>query len=55
LEKNGTIFTNATYSWANQVAWISALSVDFGGTTFDGWRLPAMVNGHLNGQLEYND
>ncbi len=38
-------FSNAANTWANQVAWAGALSVDFGGTTYDDWRLPATVDG----------
>ncbi len=33
-------FSNPIDTWANQVAWADALSIDFGGTTFDDWRLP---------------
>ncbi len=38
-------FSNAIDTWDNQVAWADALSVDFGGTTFDDWRLPTTVDG----------
>jgi hypothetical protein len=31
--------------WVYQAAWASNLSVDFGGTIFDDWRLPAMAPG----------
>ena len=31
--------------WVYQTAWASNLSVDFGGTIFDDWRLPAMAPG----------
>ncbi len=38
-------FNNAIDAWDNQVAWADALSVDFGGTIFDDWRLPTTVDG----------
>ena len=38
-------FSNAIDTWDNQVAWADALSVDFGGTIFDDWRLPTTVDG----------
>ena len=38
-------FSNAATSWQNQVAWASGLSVVFGSTTYDDWRLPMTVNG----------
>lgn len=38
-------YSNAVDSWDNQVAWAGALSVDFGGDTYDDWRLPTTVDG----------
>ncbi len=38
-------YTNAGNNWSNQVAWADGLSIDFGGTTFDDWRLPITVDG----------
>ena len=32
-------------TWYNQMNWASALTVNFGGTIFDDWRLPATVDG----------
>jgi hypothetical protein len=32
-------------TWDNQVAWASGLSVTFGSTTYDDWRLPTTVDG----------
>ncbi|MBT3877787.1 MAG: PEP-CTERM sorting domain-containing protein [Candidatus Scalindua sp.] len=36
---------NTEDSWGNQVAWVGTLSVDFGGDTYDDWRLPTTVDG----------
>jgi len=36
--------SNSIDTWDNQVAWADGLSVDFGGTIFDGWRLPTALN-----------
>ncbi|MBI4698912.1 MAG: DUF1566 domain-containing protein [Nitrospirae bacterium] len=33
-------FRNAANTWQNQVNWASGLSVNFGGTVYDDWRLP---------------
>ena len=38
-------YTNSLNTWQNQLDWADALSVDFGGTTFDDWRLPTTVAG----------
>ena len=38
-------FTNAGNSWQNQVNWALGLSVTFGSTTYDDWRLPSTVDG----------
>ena len=38
-------YTNAVTTWQNQVNWASGLSVDFGGNTYDDWRLPTTVDG----------
>ena len=32
-------------SWQNQINWASTLTVNFGGTIFDDWRLPSTVDG----------
>jgi hypothetical protein len=33
-------YTHAVDTWQNQVNWADALSVNFGGTIYDDWRLP---------------
>lgn len=38
-------FTNSVDTWQNQVNWASGLTVDFGGTIYDDWRLPTTVDG----------
>ncbi len=38
-------YTNAANIWQNQVNWASGLTVNFGGTIYDHWRLPSTVNG----------
>ena len=38
-------YTNGNNTWENQVNWASALSVTFGGTIYDDWRLPSTVDG----------
>ena len=38
-------FSNAANSWQNQVNWALGLSVTFGSTTYDDWRLPLTVDG----------
>jgi len=38
-------YTNSYNTWQDQVEWASALAVDFGGTIYDDWRLPATVDG----------
>ncbi|MEK6766895.1 MAG: hypothetical protein AABY49_11800 [Planctomycetota bacterium] len=37
-------FSKAPAIWANQVAWADTLSVTFGSTTYDDWRLPTSLN-----------
>ncbi|RJQ55296.1 MAG: DUF1566 domain-containing protein [Nitrospiraceae bacterium] len=37
--------TNSYNTWQNQMDWVSALTVDFGGTIYDDWRLPSTVDG----------
>jgi hypothetical protein len=37
--------TNSFNSWQNQMNWASALTVDLGGTIYDDWRLPSIVDG----------
>ena len=38
-------YTKSAASWQTQMNWASALTVNFGGTTFDDWRLTTMVDG----------
>ena len=38
-------FTMANDTWQNQVNWADALTVTFGGNTYDDWRLPSTVDG----------
>ncbi len=38
-------YSNAHTTWQNQVDWADALSVTFGSTTYDDWRLPTTVDG----------
>jgi hypothetical protein len=38
-------YTNSYNTWQAQVNWASALSVNFGGTTYDDWRLPSTADG----------
>ncbi|MEW6600196.1 MAG: hypothetical protein AB1499_04430 [Nitrospirota bacterium] len=38
-------YTLARDNWQNQVDWATALIVDFGGTVYNDWRLPATLNG----------
>ncbi len=38
-------YMNAANTWPNQVDWADALTVDFGGTIYDDWRLPETVDG----------
>ena len=38
-------FSNTINTWDNQVAWALGLSVTFGSTTYDDWRLPSTVDG----------
>jgi hypothetical protein len=35
-------FSSPVNAWQNQVDWADALSVQFGGTIFDNWRLPTV-------------
>lgn len=37
-------FSNTANTWFHQVAWAGALSVDFGNTIIDDWRLPTALN-----------
>ncbi len=37
-------YTNASNTWQNHMDWADALSVDFGGTIYDDWRLPTALN-----------
>ncbi len=43
-------YTKSHDTWQNQIAWAEGLSVTFGGTTFDNWRLPTTVDGIVNEQ-----
>jgi PEP-CTERM putative exosortase interaction domain len=47
-------FSNTASNWDTQVAWADALSVDFGGTIYDDWRLPN-VTGSEMGHLYYTE
>ena len=38
-------YTKSWDTWQNQMSWASALTVDFGGNTYDDWRLPSSVDG----------
>jgi hypothetical protein len=38
-------YSNSVNTWQNQMNWAAALTVDFGGTIYDDWRLPSTVNG----------
>ncbi|MFQ5585848.1 MAG: PEP-CTERM sorting domain-containing protein [Thermodesulfobacteriota bacterium] len=38
-------YTHGRETWQNQVDWADALTVDFGGTVYDDWRLPSTVDG----------
>ena len=55
-------YTKSADIWQNQVDWADALTVDFGGTTYDDWRLPTTPGtswGYLNegemGHLYYDE
>jgi hypothetical protein len=37
-------YTNNLNTWHNQMNWVSALTVDFGGTIYTDWRLPTALN-----------
>jgi hypothetical protein len=37
-------YTNVSNTWQNQVDWAGNLTVDFGGTVFNDWRLPSALN-----------
>lgn len=37
-------FTHSATTWDNQVNWADDLTVDFGGDTYDDWRLPTAFN-----------
>ncbi len=38
-------YTNAYANWYTQTSWASALTVNYGGTIYDDWRLPVAVDG----------
>ncbi|MEW6600627.1 MAG: hypothetical protein AB1499_06630 [Nitrospirota bacterium] len=38
-------YTNPADRWQDQMNWASALTVNFGGTVIDDWRLPSTVDG----------
>jgi hypothetical protein len=38
-------YTNSGELWQDQVDWVNGLIVDFGGITYEDWRLPATVDG----------
>lgn len=38
-------YTKSYDTWQNQVNWADALTVDFGSTIYDDWRLPSTVDG----------
>lgn len=38
-------YTTSSNTWQNQMNWAATLTVDFGGTIFDDWRLPTTVDG----------
>ena len=38
-------YTNPADTWQNQMNWASGLTVEFGGTVFDDWRLPSTTDG----------
>jgi hypothetical protein len=38
-------YTKSYDNWQNQVNWADALTVNFGGTIYDDWRLPSTVDG----------
>jgi hypothetical protein len=42
-------YTSSVAGWADQIAWASGLSVTFGSTTYDDWRLPSTVDGPVEG------
>lgn len=37
-------YTRSIAKWQNQVGWANALSVNFGGNTYNDWRLPTALN-----------
>ena len=47
-------YTNSVNTWQNQMNWASALTVNFGGNTFDDWRLPSTVDGPYGTTAGYN-
>ena len=42
-------YTPSYNSWQNQMDWASALTVTFGGTIYDDWRLPSALNSDGSG------
>ncbi len=38
-------YTKSQDTWDNQMTWASGLTVNFGGTIYDDWRLPSTVDG----------
>lgn len=38
-------YTNTDLLWQEQWDWADTLTLDFGGTTYNGWRLPETVDG----------
>jgi hypothetical protein len=38
-------YSKSGNTWQNQMNWADALTVNFGGTTYDDWRLPTTVDG----------
>ena len=45
LISHGTIIRSLMNPWQTQMNWASALTVTFGGTIYDDWRLPSTVDG----------
>lgn len=37
-------YTKPVDTWGNQMSWADGLTVDFGGTVYDDWRLPSTVD-----------
>jgi hypothetical protein len=47
-------YSHSADTWDGQMDWASALSVTFGGNTYDDWRLPMLINPGLTPCLDYN-